>query len=561
MVKYNYEELRKLEGKKVVLIDSLRSGRYIDDIYITDEMEALAGKEVTISFIKNYDDRGLFEIEEDDGGCLYCLRMVETTKITNEDMKETRKYTEFKKGDLVKIRTQKEIDDSLVGVKEVIHNLVVLSTIPNVKKIENKELIISDIIDDRILPYYIDGEYQEEIITKDMIEIVEENFVNNLLDKKQKEIALTIDEIKILEDLELIEEMKSKVNVKDFKKIIAGSLDLIPKDLEGIELVLHQWAFNKKEIYKLLGKNFNISKQIEYDRDEQSMEEERQKLYKEFPGYYYVLKSITNREFLDNKLHHTIDNDWNRYNSRLYKTGERVSKILDEAFKNDKFNTMLSDIIAQNKLKGILEISIDPIEYLLMSLNVSGWSSCHTMHKKGCRLSYGCYSAGIFSYMCDNVSLIAFRHDGKEYEYQINKQKIKAYSKNWRQMIWLNKDFESFVASRQYPNYVEEISKTIREMLEEQINAYLGEITWVHTTDRDKMQMYITNNEKEQARILHYNDILHGYDGDMCYKKGKELKKQTLVVGSYPVCPVCGRENLTINDFPFGQNCRGVKVK
>lgn len=257
---------------------------------------------------------------------------------------------------------------------------------------------------------------------------------------------------------------------------------------------------------------------------------------------------------LENKLHSDINNNWTNY-SRIYKAGERVSKVLDEAFKNKNFNMRYSDIIAKNMVKGVIDISIDPIEILLMSCNVSGWTSCHTIHDMNGRgINYGCYSAGIFSYMCDNVSLIAYRHDGKLYDFKIGKQKIQAKSKNWRQMLYVREDMKVFIASRQYPMNSEEITMSVREMLEECIDEYTEQKTWVHTSTEKgtKVKDIIADKAyKSYIEPLHYNDISHGFRADMCYHKDMELKEDSLEIGSFPVCPICGEKLLTNSNSPY----------
>lgn len=275
-------------------------------------------------------------------------------------------------------------------------------------------------------------------------------------------------------------------------------------------------------------------------------------------GCYEVFDYFWKEEIVNNKLTHDIycdDEGWTKYIKGTYKEGTKISKIINEVFKNDKLNTYFSDIIASNKITGVLEISIDPIEYLLMSCNKSGWSSCHTIHKFGQGKSYGCYSAGIFSYMCDDVSLIAFRHDGKLYDCSFQKQTAKVHSKNWRQMIWLSKDFKQFIASRQYPNYSEEITKNAREMLEERINEFFGaENTWVHTQKESKIKSLVSDYIKG-GNVLHYNDMLHGYKGDLCYIKDSLNDDSGIVVGSNPTCLICGKKTLLRSGYPMCIDC------
>lgn len=551
ILKANRQELEdNLLHKRVVLGNFPEGDCTIDGVYIPDRMKAYAGNIVTIDRTFPNGEYWVFKTPEDRYNYSYSftniVKIIEGETQTSE--------CSFKKGDLVRVKsnskTMKATGREFYGVPIVEGNIMP-------KEIENRKIVIMGIIDNIILPYYVDGDYEQEIITTDMLELIEEGYIDNIKEQKEKTRIGAIKQ-KILQDYEIIEEMKSKVDMKQLKKAYAGALKLIPNELVGIDLTLNEWAFNKRHIYKMLGNQLSISQNIEYEKDEISVSQDRERIYREFPGTYYVIEKLENREILENKLHHTISSGFTVY-SRPYKAGEKVSKMLDEAFKSEKLNIFYSNIIAQNRIKGIIEISINPIEYLLMSCNISGWTSCHAIYRMGNGLSFGSYSAGIFSYMCDNVSMIAFRHDGKLYDFQMNKQKIQAHSKNWRQMIWISKDLQTFVASRQYPNYVPEVAKSVRELLEKQITGKTEEL-WVHSTNKDKMKEIVENKPyKEGIGNLHYNDIIHGYDGDLCYRKGIELTDTKIIVGTHPACPKCGKEILDSAGRPMCERCyRGL---
>lgn len=543
----NYEDVRRfLIGKKVKLIKEIGEDINIEGIYINGTMARNSGKIMTINNLELHGGTPVFYLKEDRGDYMYPLSLAEEFY---EEKKEEDASVKIKKGDLITGKILKVTK----GTKNETYLGKPLKIISNGnEKIVDKKIIVLDILENNvIIPYFVDGEYVQEPIEVSQVKVLKENYLEKITSKKAK----TKEEKKIIEDIDLITEMKEKVNVKDFKKIYAGAMLRIPNELKGVELVLNQWAFNKRHLYKMLGNKLSISKEIEYSKDVYAIRQDRQNIYRSYPGTYYVVKAITDEELLDNKLHHTISNDWCVY-SRRYKSGEKVSKLLDEAFHNDKLNILYSDIIAQNKIKGTVEISIDPIEILLMSCNVSGWNSCHRIalvNEEG--LNYGCYSAGIFSYMCDETSMIAFRHDGKTYDYKINKQKVQARSKNWRQMIWINKDLNKFITSRQYPNKIEEVTKTVRELLEEQIDSKeQSEKNWVHSDKQDKIRQ-ILEDRKDVSSPLHYNDMLRGYNGDLCYKKGLKIKDNEIMVGANPVCPNCGKRLLTNPGTPECIEC------
>lgn len=73
---------------------------------------------------------------------------------------------------------------------------------------------------------------------------------------------------------------------------------------------------------------------------------------------------------------------------------------------------------------------------------------------------------GIFSYIEDRATAISYRHSDRVFDYTIGTSHFKGYSKNWRELLYIDTKSHAFVASRQYPCTNEEISKQVRAMLE-----------------------------------------------------------------------------------------------
>lgn len=229
----------------------------------------------------------------------------------------------------------------------------------------------------------------------------------------------------------------------------------------------------------------------------------------------------------------------------------KLSKALSMMMNNEKFDIEYSKIIETSKTKGTIVLSIDPVDYVLMSLNKSGWSSCHTLHGSGSGVDFGCYSAGTLSYMCDEDTLIGYRHSDKIYDYQINKVKFKEYSKNWRQVFYYDKGTHAFIASRQYPFNDENISKELRSMFEEVLSNKFGfDNKW-----KALKNSYSFNDRIDDKNNLHYNDISHEYKGTLCYPKGTEYNEILFEVGSYPICPICGNWEVTEAHIPCCSEC------
>ena len=389
----------------------------------------------------------------------------------------------------------------------------------------------------------------------DMIELVErgkepENYI------KRKKVYTVDDEI--------VKEMLSKVDINKIRKVLSSCFQIPGTKLLGITQMLEDWATNKRDIYLMFGKQFKISKDIEFEADDSMYQEKIEQLCGKFPIIAPVIKDISISRLKRNSL--CIDtNNLDRV-ARTIKgstNGMKITSFLSKAVNNPKFDTEFSKIIDETKVKGQITVSIDPIDYILMSINKSGWQSCHSLHESSGR-SFGCYSAGVFSYMCDNCTAISFRHSKDQVEYTINGNTFKEYSKNWRECIYIDSDTGNFVASRQYPRADETIATSVRQLLEETISNYFGyNNNWKVNRNSDfikqYMQDYCMDDECDWdygSGALHYNDIWYGFNGAIIYNKdNNKLDETKIYVGSDPICPVCGENHLSDSGEPICWRC------
>ena len=365
-------------------------------------------------------------------------------------------------------------------------------------------------------------------------------------------------------DDEIVQEMLGKVDVKKIKKILSSCFKMPGTKLLGINKMLEDWATNKRDVYVLLGKQLRISKDIEFEADDNIIQEKLEQLYCKFPIVAPVLSGVSYSNVRRNNLY--IDTSNLERVAQFVngsKNGMKLTTYLSKAVNNTEFDTEFSKIIDETTVKGQITISIDPIDYLLMSINRSGWQSCHSLHE-GSGSSFGCYSAGVFSYMCDNCTAIAFRHSKEQVEFSINGTRFKEYSKNWRECIYIDSRTGNFVASRQYPRKDETIAKSVRELLEETISNYFGyKNIWKVNKNSDVIRQYMSDycieDEDEWddgSDALHYNDIWHGFDGALIYNKENDKLEDTIIkVGTEPICPVCGKNYLSEPGEPMCWKC------
>lgn len=491
------------------------------------------------------------------------------------DFLDDRTTIEFNEGDLVQIRSVESMAKQY-GFEEDYIKCNAEFYPSRMGHLCGEKAIITEIVGERVALYFIgkitDTGYH---YSKDMIELVERNYraKYEAMLKKKKELAAKKAEekkksAKEKENEDIIQQMISQVDIKKIKKILSMSFKIPQKRLEGLDKLLLQWAAAKQNLFLLLDKHLKISKPIEYQADDNDWQERREQLCQAFPGTAYILNQLPTRSFTNNILL-DFDYSWqNRYMPKA-KEGMKLTTFLSQAFKNPLFDTELSKQIDAATVKGFVTISIDPIDYLLMSLNTSGWQSCHTIHENGRSVAFGCYVGGLFSYMCDKVTAISYRHSDKQSIYQFNGGKFMEYSKNWRQCIYIDGYTGDFVCSRQYPRNNETISKSVRELLEENISKYfnfknLWSISRNRTTIKNYMMDYNMSSPDDWCGgdgALHYNDIWHGYDGLVARHKtesqGEDEEYVTMIlVGSEPICPICGENTIKEHNSPCCEECK-----
>ena len=79
---------------------------------------------------------------------------------------------------------------------------------------------------------------------------------------------------------------------------------------------------------------------------------------------------------------------------KAFKHFETDPKLLD------MFQTRASMMIQEDKIEGILCLSVHPLDYLSSSENTYNWRSCHALN--------GDYAAGNYSYMVDDSTVICY---------------------------------------------------------------------------------------------------------------------------------------------------------
>lgn len=246
-----------------------------------NNFESYDGHEVSLDF--NIEEE-LDEAFYYDGWYFSKRLLVKTRKKADRILKkDSRTYTNFKEGDLVKVRTLEDLKQHYYSTDSFIY------TKPEKIKLYRN---FSSIIGKRAIIRLVDGglakldfldvkDYHEtNVFSTEALEIVEEGYQKRMEEElKAKRVKKEID----VENDEVIKEMLDKVDIEKFNKILSGAFRMKASSLLGVDKLLKDWACAKRELYLALGRNLTIRKSVEYEMSDRDAEERKKILIDSFP--------------------------------------------------------------------------------------------------------------------------------------------------------------------------------------------------------------------------------------------------------------------------------------
>ena len=128
--------------------------------------------------------------------------------------------------------------------------------------------------------------------------------------------------------------------------------------------------------------------------------------------------------------------------------GTKIIKAFKYFEHNEKalkdLQNQASMIIQEDKINGILCLSVHPLDYLSSSENTYHWRSCHALD--------GDYRAGNLSYMMDRSTIVTYlKKPGELCKLPNFPEDVLWNSKKWRMLLFLEDEREALFAGRQYP--------------------------------------------------------------------------------------------------------------
>jgi len=286
-----------------------------------------------------------------------------------------------------------------------------------------------------------------------------------------------------------------------------------------LNVVLREWNKNKKTLFKALGKQLSVSKEITVPKNDKIIKSELNTIYHAYiirdeydiidiKNQRNFLHELTNNDFITDVLlfwvnqnysikdlyiisrlfiHHNIlkgyicslenDDPYHcqsfkctiKNNMKTIRTIQRVLKATNYPNMDlfEKWRNQVSLIQTSNSTKAKLVISINPIDFISMSENECNWRSCMAWSNNGC------YNAGTLEMMNSNIVAVAYLESKSPFTLHLSdEEKYNVPNKSWRSLVVIHKDI--LLLGKQYPYHdsclTEIVLDFVRELVEKNLH-------------------------------------------------------------------------------------------
>lgn len=344
-----------------------------------------------------------------------------------------------------------------------------------------------------------------------------------------------------------------------------------------IEKVLEPWRQNKCSLFKTLGNELIISKEIEADVDEDIL---RDSFYREL-RYNSVAKSFWNKYFnwltaiLDSNdpnlkiiseyyiaLENADDLLKNRYAGKTFLFiapdgkkvqichGAKMLKVIKTLNKHynfasetefEEFRLAHSHVLTGAKVSGTLSLSIHPLDFLTMSDNNNDWHSCMSWKHDGE------YRMGTVEMMNSPCVVIAYftTENNNFYRLTYNKKWYTWNNKMWRCLYVV--DPRVIAEVRQYPYDSDILNNAVIEWLRQLMERNSG-VKFCENASKVEFSYFTGDNLTHPvsgkgitlsfASNKMYNDFR--YNHTICFAEGLQDTHITINYSGPAICMICG---------------------
>ena len=313
---------------------------------------------------------------------------------------------------------------------------------------------------------------------------------------------------------------KDKDLIDDYITAFASKGDdsIIRYNHSDLNTILKEWNTEKKTLFKLLGEELiqrrlfvykqnpeGLMKNFECHHDDtqyksfiqwwawQVKHKDTAKFEIEMPGrtltfskYFYIEEAFSDKSLAENSYpgsdYKVIFEDQSSFK---VSSGMKPMKILHKFIEKfgtpedekmfEEFRIWHSQLLNQKTVDGELCLSIHPLDYMTMSSNNNGWTSCMRWSDKWGNIEHGDYCAGTLECMNSPYIVIAYLHNPKHTYSATTYGKVDRWewnSKQWRELFIVNEGVISEIKA--YPYQDENLTNGCITWLKELCNKNLG---------------------------------------------------------------------------------------
>ena len=368
-----------------------------------------------------------------------------------------------------------------------------------------------------------------------------------------------------------------------------------------IDTLLREWNWGKSQyLYQMFGNQFKIQKTLVYNKPEDKLYDELRNKFNSWGSAcsnfrrtfdrflwehrvdlgqdYYKLQMLMDINALLKTCYEDDEFSVNAPEGRVIKVqkGCRPMRIISKVAKAyggleglEEFQNEVSVVLTQKKLTGVMTLSIHPMDYMTMSHNDCGWSSCMDWTDKGC------YCRGTVEMMNSDCVVVAYLASDDDMTFRANGKRYSWNNKKWRELFVVNENVITGVKGYPYQNsdLVKLVNSWLRELAEQNLgwkfdkeNTRYRHKEWLHVKhdgaeDEVSVKLSFESNTmyNDFGTIEHYAILGNHTDGNICTNySGAEM---CLMCGStdayfegegYLMCQDC--------DSPIYCQCCGERI-
>lgn len=351
---------------------------------------------------------------------------------------------------------------------------------------------------------------------------------------------------------------------KQFDRMIAFSQNCALEDVHSDNLI-HQWEKAKAPYIKEFGGT--IYRSEEPISIYMTLDAQHDEFLRAMREIRYTMNCSTNSaERTEELVNFFTANEVGFFNNVVaqddpahgIKCGDKILRSLKKRIPEEELRRKIQDIVSQHiqkkKITGYLYFSVDPRDFLTLSDNNEGWSSCHATNND--------YCIGNLNYMVDPSTIVVYLA-GSEPNAILDAYGIENpwYSKKWRMLIHVSSRGE-LLFNRQYPfnhdSLVEIVWNTYRKIFQPCYTLIFNDVidTFSRVGDASHLQLSLFNKflvDEDRYNIIQLGDKIdkedyYGYcdliENDMLVPflattEGDFKEEGTFKIGEIPYCPIC----------------------